>query len=60
METYRLLLHELGMAQLLGSHVVHMCNGQAAQGAADEFNVITLHIAHHQDLRLRLRNMLWR
>lgn len=53
---HSLLLNKLGMAELLWAHVVHMGNGQAAERPADELNVITLHIPHHQDLGLGLHS----
>lgn len=51
---HRLFFNKAGVAQLLGAHVVHMGDGQAAQRLADELDVVPLYVAHHQDLRLCL------
>lgn len=42
------------MTQLLGAHVIHIRDRQAAQCLANELNVIALNVADHQDLCLGL------
>ena len=54
-EPHSLFLNQLGVAQLLRAHVVHVGNGQAAQRPADELYVVPLHVAHHQNLGLGLQ-----
>jgi hypothetical protein len=54
--THRDLLHERRVAELLRPHVVRVRDRQAAERAADEVDVLALHVAHDQDLGLGLRH----